>query len=304
MTRITNFGRKRTYLQAGFAKSDVDETVKEAVVEAIQETVEEKPVEASNETESNPQPSKKPRKRRRKTKDPSAVREENEKEDGTSEKPTSEGQSSEKKAKTGMKRERQKEKVDKALRSEKRRLKRISEKQVNATCLACRKKGHLMKNCPEAGSALEATEESVMPTSGICYRCGSGRHTLARCRIPENPDNPLPFASCFVCSQRGHISAKCPKNSARGIYPNGGSCKLCQQTDHLAKDCPLRVKENASKSSMMLSGPTTEAGPDEDDFHILKRRRDFVQKEETILNKWATRVTAPPKPKPKVVVFK
>lgn len=49
-----------------------------------------------------------------------------------------------------------------------------------------------------------------------------------------------------------------------------------------------------------------ESGADEDDFHILKRRRDAVQKEEMILHKVATtsavRVAA--KPKPKVVVFK
>jgi len=79
---------------------------------------------------------------------------------------------------------------------------------------------------------------------------------------------------------------------------------LCQQKDHLAKDCPLRTKEMAAKQTLMLNGPIAEAGPDEDDFHVLKRRRDVVQKVETIEKKLGDRALVPPKPKPKVVVFK
>jgi zinc finger CCHC domain-containing protein 9 len=50
----------------------------------------------------------------------------------------------------------------------------------------------------------------------------------------------LPFASCFVCSGRGHLASSCPQNGGKGVYPNGGSCKLCGETTHLAKDCALR----------------------------------------------------------------
>lgn len=71
------------------------------------------------------------------------------------------------------------------------------------------------------------------------HRCGSDRHTLSRCRKPENKANPLPFAQCFVCSQKGHLAGSCPSNM-NGLYPNGGGCKLCDQNDHLAKDCPTR----------------------------------------------------------------
>jgi len=60
----------------------------------------------------------------------------------------------------------------------------------------------------------------------------------------------------------------------------------------------------AAKQTLLLNGPIAEAGPDEDDFHVLKRRRDVVQKEENTVKKLGDKTLAPPKPKPKVVVFK
>ncbi|KAF8325773.1 uncharacterized protein EI90DRAFT_2015627 [Cantharellus anzutake] len=70
-------------------------------------------------------------------------------------------------------------------------------------------------------------------------RCGSAEHTLKECKEKTDPQNPLPFASCFVCSEKGHLSGKCPKNE-NGLYPNGGGCRMCGMKDHLAKDCDVR----------------------------------------------------------------
>ena len=70
--------------------------------------------------------------------------------------------------------------------------------------------------------------------------CGSTQHNLSRCKEPEDPHNPLPFASCFVCNGKGHLVSSCPQNKDKGVYPNGGCCKLCGETSHLAKDCGLR----------------------------------------------------------------
>ena len=148
----------------------------------------------------------------------------------------------------------------------------------------------------------------------------------------------MPFASCFVCLGKGHLAGKCPKNAAKGVYPEGGECKICRGKDHLARDCSLRrdgestslpsifrefdastssscpppFRRVRSRADSSLSSPsflfflalclppeqiattllphsTTGddaqelAGPigaDEDDFHVLKRKRHEVELEE------------------------
>lgn len=57
----------------------------------------------------------------------------------------------------------------------------------------------------------------------------------------------------------------------------------------------------AAKDTVMLSGSALEAGADEDDFHVLKRRRDVLQKEEKSQDSESGTVA---KCKPKVVVFR
>lgn len=55
----------------------------------------------------------------------------------------------------------------------------------------------------------------------------------------------------------------------------------------------------------MLGGTRNEGGADEDDFHVLKRRRDAVKREDTIFQITATRpAEMVVKAKSKVVVFK
>ncbi|KAL6299338.1 hypothetical protein BKA93DRAFT_608332 [Sparassis latifolia] len=134
---------------------------------------------------------------------------------------------------------------------------------------------HGTEKTPEAGRSRSKMGKN---TVGICYRCGSHKHNLSRCKEPVDPSNPLPFASCFVCSGSGHLASSCPQNQSKGIYPNGGCCKLCGETTHLAKDCTLRKKEVAS--TMLFLGTGREAGADEDDFHTFKRRNAEVDKSE------------------------
>jgi zinc finger CCHC domain-containing protein 9 len=89
--------------------------------------------------------------------------------------------------------------------------------------------------------------------------------------VPVDGGNPLPFASCFVCSGTGHLASGCPQNAARGIYPNGGGCKLCGKNTHLAKDCDVR-RRGADPRSTGVSFGGGEAGADEDDFHAERRQ--------------------------------
>lgn len=61
--------------------------------------------------------------------------------------------------------------------------------------------------------------------TGICFNCGSSKHALRACSRPRQKDGSLPHATCFVCKDKGHISAHCKQN-ANGIYPKGGFCKV------------------------------------------------------------------------------
>ncbi|KAL7424131.1 hypothetical protein Q5752_001716 [Cryptotrichosporon argae] len=141
-------------------------------------------------------------------------------------------------------------------------------------------------------------------TGGKCYRCNSASHALSRCPKRIDPADPTPFATCFVCLERGHLSAACPANP-RGVYVNGGSCKVCGGVSHRAKDCPrLPANErgdthggNAHDGDDGDDGGDNQAAPrgrsgevvgtgravgaDEDDFMVVrpdKRRRHEAAK--------------------------
>lgn len=110
---------------------------------------------------------------------------------------------------------------------------RDRQKEKDMTCFACRQKGHSVSNCPSGGD-----------NKPICYKCGGNDHSVSKCRAKVDPSNPYPFAECFVCKQKGHLSGACP-NNANGLYPNGGGCKYCGSKTHLAKDCrPTKQGKN------------------------------------------------------------
>ncbi|TFY75506.1 hypothetical protein EWM64_g8508 [Hericium alpestre] len=312
MTRYTNLGRKRTYVDASFNYHQ-DET-EPAASTSTQPEAEPAPADAPAEGEDV----KAKRKRRRKSKGKTTSevgdteKQDAEESDVAAESVSAEGGQGEKEMKAAVKTERKKKaKKMKARRikgpsrpasppfhrliqyyslrsldaetraaaSEHRRHKRIAERHANTTCFACREQGHAAMHCPNVkpeddGGTAQKGKEVV----GICYRCGSQKHTLAKCRKTVNPANPLPFASCFVCSGKGHLASACSQNKNKGIYPNGGCCKLCGQNDHLAKNCGLRT--NTAAVTTPFVGTGGEAGADEDDFHIFKRKAAEVDREE------------------------
>ncbi|KAF9474709.1 hypothetical protein BDN70DRAFT_924446 [Pholiota conissans] len=292
MTRVTNFGRKRTYLQAGFSGDDAQEEPTGSSSRSTN-TASTSTVEPTNVTSQEPigsdtpnPPPKKKRKRTPKSKRDGHAAEraaetarlngeeppvpaapqtkvETENIDGeTNTEPTL--TRLEKKQKRNLAR---RLKVQSA--TEARRLKRIAQKNADTTCFACREKGHAAKDCPtakaEAGNGEGGGKGT--PVVGVCYRCNSKKHTISRCKKPVNPVDPFPYASCFVCNGKGHLASACPLNKAKGVYPNGGSCKLCGDTSHLAKDCGIRQKGR-------------EAGADEDDFHMFKRKTSKIEHDE------------------------
>lgn len=125
---------------------------------------------------------------------------------------------------------------------------REDNKSKSIVCLGCRKRGHLLKNCPEAKKEV-----------GICFNCGSSGHALRACSKPRG--STLKYAKCFVCGGTGHISRECPEN-ANGLYPSGGCCHICLQKTHLVKDCPERTEEDAAKyQKRKLEEEDNELGP-------------------------------------------
>ncbi|KAI0268729.1 hypothetical protein BC834DRAFT_651030 [Gloeopeniophorella convolvens] len=284
MTRYTNFGRKRTYVEATFDPHDDDLVEVPASTSAL-DTLD---VTPQTQDESDKAPVETTRKRRRKSATASetgvAVKTATDAPQGEESKKAVKSEKTKKalaKLKAKEKAKRAKTVADRAAASEARRLKRIAERHSNTTCFACREVGHSARDCPTIQKDVDGARAGNSKTKnvvGICYRCGSRKHTLARCRKPTDPENPLPFASCFVCSGRGHLAGSCPKNSGKGVYPNGGSCKLCGETTHLAKDCSLRKMEVTAVAALLGTGH--EAGADEDDFHTIRRKNVEVDMDE------------------------
>ncbi|KAG6853775.1 hypothetical protein C0991_001486 [Blastosporella zonata] len=173
MTRITNFGRKRTYLEASSNDQDDQENISAGA-------------EASGNgpaTETDADIAAPPKKKRKRTKP--SMRDgntgvkaaeaalEREKKILEAEARAASGETAPL-TKSAKKRLRECGKKEKALKappippSEWRRQKRIDEKLVATTCYACRKTGHAAKDCPEAAKLPSEDGEKAKAT-GICY---------------------------------------------------------------------------------------------------------------------------------------
>ncbi|KIJ68085.1 hypothetical protein HYDPIDRAFT_107723 [Hydnomerulius pinastri MD-312] len=285
MTRITNFGRKRTYVEASFAGD---------LPSASHDATEPKAADlAVSSAQGDSAPPKKKRKRTKKSKDVSGDGQQTSDSKPAGEadgEDMGEGPSSGPKKSKKIQKDWNNRKSKSvaasgyAKRTEQRRLNRISDRQAETVCFACREKGHAARDCPKASTGVEDGGENgkktVRKVLGMCYRCGSTKHSLSRCKQPEDPHNPLPFASCFVCSGKGHLASSCPQNKEKGIYPDGGCCKLCGEKTHLAKNCELRKHDQSGTAAATLFGTGSGAGADEDDFHTFKRRTAEVSRDE------------------------
>ncbi|XP_077295917.1 uncharacterized protein LOC143918092 [Arctopsyche grandis] len=141
--------------------------------------------------------------------------------------------------------------VNRTMKLERRKAEKSLARMKKKLCFHCRKGGHNLSECPELN---KKTDDTGMPSSGICFKCGSTEHTHFACKVVRTQD--YKFAQCFICKEQGHISRQCPDNP-RGLYPKGGGCRECGDVTHLKKDCPKIVKEredNSMKLDMMDSG--------------------------------------------------
>jgi len=105
------------------------------------------------------------------------------------------------------------------------------------TCFNCRKVGHAAVDCPNASEKGNS--------SRICFKCGSTEHRLANCPKMKNKssymEESLPYATCFICKEKGHLAGQCEKNQ-NGLYVNGGGCKFCGRKDHFFYNCTKQKK--------------------------------------------------------------
>merc|ERR1712032_708036 len=129
-------------------------------------------------------------------------------------------------------------------------------KKMNVKCFKCRRSGHTVDECTfddrvaenndndddaeknkenEQNSTEKLKENTTkkldskknkplskvnsQPQKIICYNCGSDTHNVHGCDKPVDYGN-LPFSSCFICGEMGHLSSRCPK-SDKGIYIKG-----------------------------------------------------------------------------------
>jgi zinc finger CCHC domain-containing protein 9 len=138
---------------------------------------------------------------------------------------------------------------------------REKEEARNTTCLACRRRGHFTKDCPNTDMGFKEEKELGVINDKkdkfakkidevICFNCGSDKHSLRACLEPRDKTGKLPFANCFICKGKGHIARDCPENP-NGIYPKGGCCHICLQKTHLVKDCPERTEDDKAKYRQM-----------------------------------------------------
>ena len=167
-------------------------------------------------------------------------------------------------------------KMQPKLSKEVRRQKYVEEKLENErdlqkakhlVCLGCREQGHMLKYCPR-----ENLQSKV-----ICFNCGSNDHPLRSCTHERKGNGELPFASCFVCNGKGHISKDCPQNK-HGLYPQGGCCHICLAKSHLVKDCPQREQEPEKKSSfdeiVLTTVGSYVGGDDLDNYNVVADEDD------------------------------
>lgn len=104
---------------------------------------------------------------------------------------------------------------------------RSKSRMKDTICFKCRKRGHAVIDCPEASAEEKNQAQQQSSSSIMCYKCGSKDHALRACKKLTSKERSsftakgrldysqivLPFATCFICNEKGHLSSQCTKNT-------------------------------------------------------------------------------------------
>jgi zinc finger CCHC domain-containing protein 9 len=196
-----------------------------------------------------------------------------------------------------------------AKRSEKRRLLRVKNKTDETTCFACREKGHSVKDCPQ-------NADSNTIASGICFRFVIIKlkpskfltnHTGAAARSTAYPSAKSLYLMILrtLCHLR-HVSFARVRDISRLDAPQTkrkASTQMAALAKYVARRVilPRIVKSGHQvylptllslgsngpifpepQKDSILVGSGTNAGADEDDFHVVSRGRKEVNEEEGV----------------------
>ncbi|KAJ3564130.1 hypothetical protein NP233_g8493 [Leucocoprinus birnbaumii] len=178
MTRVTNLGRKRTYLEAGFGSTSNDLAIPDENREVTNETKLALTGVGDDTIGADSEPPKKKKRIRKKKPKANLTTAEGGKDgvaDGAEGQDGADGRGKEdaRPTKKALKKQRWKEmekqkKQRRLVSSEMRRQKRINERNADTTCFACREKGHAAKDCPNVeGGNDKGKGKNIV---GICYR--------------------------------------------------------------------------------------------------------------------------------------
>ena len=122
----------------------------------------------------------------------------------------------------------------------------IKERHKQTVCFHCRQRGHAVAQCPQNTIKQQSA-------NSICFKCGSTQHSVWKCpqlvvdNDDKNNDLHLPYATCFVCHETGHLASACPQNP-HGVYVRGtGACQICGSKRHLKSDCPKQSQQSKER---------------------------------------------------------
>ena len=139
-----------------------------------------------------------------------------------------------------------------------------------------------------------------LETSEPCFRCTKPRD-----------GNVLPYATCFICNETGHLASKCPQNR-NGVYPFGGGCRKCGSNEHKVNDCtalrkPKDTETDSQSASKLKMTSHNLVSADADDFSLAPQNESTKAHEEK--SSYSSETNVPLKKqtksasKPKIVKF-